>query len=326
MKLVYRWMPGVCLALQLITGAWAATAQGQAAAYLKFGIDSRILGMGGAGVALSRDVNSTYWNPAGLAYLKDREGAAMHTSLSLDRNYNYFAIGMPSKIRSRRDWVFGLAYHRFSVGGIPETRVYPGSTEPILTMDCVAGTCNRVNNPSPATDSVKIFSFFEDAESYLSVTAATRWNDKVSLGGSFKFLNQTLFTEEADGIGFDVGVQYQHSKNTTFGLTLRDMFESLDWSTGRKDDVPLTLTLGGAVKLQSGIHVAVDVLRRERERTAFRFGLEQWFWDRYGIRVGNNEGEFTVGASAKLQDWTFDFAYNDDDLGSVQRISLKRRF
>ena len=47
---------------------------------------------------------------------------------------------------------------------------------------------------------------------------------------------------------------------------------------------------------------------------------------RSGVRVGNNEGEFTLGASAKFDEWTFDFAYNDDDLGSIQRISMKRRF
>lgn len=326
MRLVLQSISSLVLAAVVTSVSFGATAQGQAAAYLKFGVDSRILGMGGAGVALSRDANATYWNPAGLAYLKEREAAAMHTSLSLDRNYNYFSLGMPSKIQSKRDWVFGLAYHRFSVSGIPETRVYPGTNNPILTMDCVGGICNRANNPSPATDSVRIFSYFEDAESYLSLSAATKWTDKWAVGGTFKFLNQTLFTEDAEGLGFDFGVQYQHSKNASFGLSFRDMFETLDWSTGRKDDVPLTVTLGGAVKLDSGIQLAVDVLRRERERTAFRFGVEQWFWDRYGIRVGNNEGEFTVGASAKLEDWTFDFAYNDDDLGSVQRISLKRSF
>jgi len=218
MKMVCRCLSGLLLAGIMITSVTAATASGQPAAYLKFGVDSRILGMGGAGVALSRDVNSTYWNPAGLAYLNDREAAAMHTSLSLDRNYNYFAFGMPSKIQSRRDWVFGLAYHRFSVGGIPETRVWPGSTDPILTGECATGTCLRGTSPSPATDSVKIFSFFEDAESYLSLTAATRWNDKVSLGGSFKFLSQSLFTEEAEGVGLDLACSMSIRKTPPLGL------------------------------------------------------------------------------------------------------------
>lgn len=326
MRLVSQGILSTILIWFTVLPSFASTAQGQAAAYLKFGVDSRILGMGGAGVALSRDANSTYWNPAGLAYLDEREAAAMHTSLSLDRDYNYFAMGMPSKMQTYRDWVFGLAYHRFSVGGIPETRVWPGTNDPILTGECATGRCIRGSSPSPATDSVKIFSYFEDAESYVSFSAATKWNEKWALGGSFKFLNQSLFTEEAEGIGFDFGLQYQHSKRSAFGLTLRDMFESLDWSTGRKDQIPLTATLGGTVRLENGIQIAVDVLRRERERTTFRFGLEQWFWDRYGIRVGNNEGEFTLGASAKFEDWTFDFAYNDDDLGSIQRISMKRRF
>ncbi len=306
----------------------AATAQGQAAAYLKLGIDSRILGMGGAGTAVSRDVNSGYWNPAGLASLDQKEAAGMHTSLSLDRNYNYFAYASPWTTRDSRKWTFGLAYHRFSVDGIPETRVWNGTNDPILTGECATGTCIKGSSPSPATDSVKIFSFFEDSETALFLSAATRLSDKLTLGGSFKFLNQSLFDQKADGTGFDLGLQYQYNGRTRFGLTVRDFAESLEWTTdsGRKDDIPVTVTAGAALELKSEILLAVDVLKREHERIAFRFGAERWFFDRYGLRVGNNEGEFTVGASAKLDDWNFDFSYNDQDLGSVQRISLKRKF
>lgn len=88
----------------LVSLSAARTAQGQAAAYLKFGIDARILGLGGAGTAVSNDVNATYWNPAGLADVVQREAAAMHTSLSLDRNYNYLGYATPIK---KKGWVLG---------------------------------------------------------------------------------------------------------------------------------------------------------------------------------------------------------------------------
>lgn len=310
----------------------ASNAQGQAAAYQKIGIDARILGMGGAGVALTGDTNSTYWNPAGLTQLKRPEAAAMHTSLTLDRNYNYFSYSVPKK----NGITFGFAYHRFSVDGIPETRVYDGTRgmaaidvdgngrfdDPVLTQD--AG--NPAGNPNRTTDSVKVFSYFEDAESSYSLSAAKQINTKLSVGASLKFLEQSLFTEKADGTGLDLGLQYKHSSRMTFGVSFKDLFESLKWSTGRRDDVPVTTTIGGAFKLKSGTLLSVDAVKREHEKFGMRFGAEKWFMSKYGLRVGNKEGEFTVGASAIVNEWTFDYAYNDEDLGSIQRISLKRSF
>ncbi|PCJ21169.1 MAG: hypothetical protein COB02_00870 [Candidatus Cloacimonadota bacterium] len=310
----------------------ASNAQGQAAAYQKIGIDARILGMGGAGVAVTGDTNSTYWNPAGLSRLKRPEAAAMHTSLTLDRNYNYFSYSVPKK----GGLTFGFAYHRFSVDGIPETRIYDGTRgmlaidvdgngrfdDPVLTQD----GANPAANPNRATDSVKVFSYFEDAETSYSLSAAKDLNKKLSLGATLKFLEQTLFTEKANGTGLDLGLQYRHSSRVTFGLAFKDLFESLKWSTGRKDDVPVTTTIGGAFKLKSGALVSVDAVKREHEKFGMRFGAEKWFMNKYGLRVGNKEGEFTVGASAIVKEWTFDYAYNDEDLGSVQRISLKRSF
>jgi hypothetical protein len=332
MKAVWKIAVATGLIAGLSLSTWAADAQGQAAAYLKFGVDARILGMGGAGVATTNDVNATYWNPAGMSQMQDREMGFMHTSLSLDRNYNYFSVGLPSKDKR---WKFGASYHRFSVTGIPETKVYGFDVDgngllddPILTGDPLgATTAAQVNtNPNRATDSVKIFSYFEDSESYFSLSAARELRKKLSVGGTVKFLRQTLFTEKADGTGFDLGFQYYASDRLTVGLSFRDLFESMDWSTGRSDDVPVTTTLGGALKLENDMLVALDLVKREGENTTWRMGAEKVFFDRYAMRVGNNDGEFTMGASAKWNDWTFDYAYNDEDLGSVQRISAKRKF
>jgi len=320
----------------LLTGQLvAASASGQAAAYLNLGVDARILGMGGAGSTLSKDVNATYWNPAGLAHMEERQVAFMHTSLSLDRNYNSISYGAPLR---NSDWRFGVAYHRFSVDGIPETRIYDGTNglprvdvdgngrfdDPVLTGDVVAG--NVVNNANRATAPVQIFSYFEDSESYFSLSVARKFGKKISLGTSLKLFEQSLFTADADGLGLDLGVQYQHSDRAAFGLSVKNMGADLDWSTGRKDNIPMVVTAGTAVKLKSGITVAADVVKREGETMGVRVGTEKWFHDRYGIRVGNNEGEFTLGASAKLKDWNLDYAYNDEDLGSVQRISVVRKF
>ena len=173
---------------------------------------------------------------------------------------------------------------------------------------------------------MQIFSYFEDAESFLSFSAAKQICDKLYFGGTTRFLRQELFNADADGYGIDIGLHYDFSERAQFGFSMRNMFSSLDWSTGRRDEVPMTTTIGGAVKVKSGIRLVADVIKRESEKADVRIGAEKWFKDKYGLRLGNNEGDFTVGASAKLNEWSFDYAYNDQDLGSVQRISLKRSF
>lgn len=314
----------ICVALGVQT-AQARSAAGQAAAYLKFGVDARILGLGGAGTAISQDVNSTYWNPAGLAKLEVREAAAMHTSLSLDRNYNYFGYAAPAK----KGWSFGVGYHRFSVDGIPETRIHSADIDGNGLLDDPILSGETDGSPlagGRATAPVRIFSYFEDAEENFTLSVARDFDQKLALGASVKFLQQDLFTESADGVGFDFGLQYQASKRITLGAAVRDVGASLKWTTGRKDDIPVNASVGGAFHVRHDTNIAVDVVKREHEETALRLGVEKWFLDRYGLRIGTNEGEFTAGASAKVNEWSFDYAYNDQDLGNVQRISAKRRF
>ena len=191
------------LALAFSTGFAAGNSAGQAAAYLKLGVDARILGMGGAGSTVSRDVNATYWNPAGLANVKGRELAAMHTSLSLDRNYNSFSYATPV---GERGWVLGAAYHRFSVDGIPETRIHNYDVDgngrmddPILVGDTLDVNGGVVDYPGRAVAPVQIFSYFEDAESFISFSAAKQICDKLFFGGTTRFLRQELFNADADG-------------------------------------------------------------------------------------------------------------------------------
>ncbi|MBL4887794.1 MAG: hypothetical protein JKZ03_04975, partial [Flavobacteriaceae bacterium] len=48
--------------------------------FMNIGVDAAALGMSNAVVASSRNVNSGYWNPAGLIHLEDSELALMHAS------------------------------------------------------------------------------------------------------------------------------------------------------------------------------------------------------------------------------------------------------
>jgi hypothetical protein len=42
--------------------------------------------------------------------------------------------------------------------------------------------------------------------------------------------------------------------------------------------------------------------------------------------VGSNDGDFAAGASVKVSDWRFDYAFQSQELGDQQRLSFAKRF
>ena len=64
--------------------------------FLNIGVDAAALGRGKSVVATTNNVNSIYWNPAGLVGIKDMQGSLMHSSYFAGiANYNHAAFAMP---------------------------------------------------------------------------------------------------------------------------------------------------------------------------------------------------------------------------------------
>ena len=86
--------------------------------FLNIGVDAAALGVSNAVTASSGDVNSGYWNPAGLTYLKDNQVAAMHASYFANiAQYDYLAYAAP--IDDSSAW--GITAVRFGVDNILNT-------------------------------------------------------------------------------------------------------------------------------------------------------------------------------------------------------------
>src|SRR6478752_10713502 len=88
--------------------------------FLNIGAGARGLAMGSAQVASVDDGSAGYWNPAGLAHVKD------HPQLNLMHaeyfagigKYDYASLAIPLKDNKR---VLGLSLLRFAVDDIPNT-------------------------------------------------------------------------------------------------------------------------------------------------------------------------------------------------------------
>lgn len=317
-----RWLGWAVAAWLLSSGAVPAMAQG-GAAYLKLGVGARALGMGGAFTAVADDATALFWNPAGVARLQKQEVTGMHAQLSLDRNYDFVGFARPTEDKSG-GW--GVGYTRFSITGIPETRVRPGTTLPQLTDDAYDAAGN-FTGAGPGLGQVRIFSLFDDVEQNVSGSYGRKVGDRLYLGGSVRYLKQSLFTADGSGFGFDLGGLYVASDDWTLGFAAKDLAESIEFGGGLQDaDVDSTFSAGAAYKGIKNTLVSVETTRTGDQGLKLRAGAERWFDDKYAVRAGTNRGNVSAGASLRFNDWQFDYAYQSQDLGDIQRLSFVYRF
>lgn len=106
------------LLLLLSATLGAQTARKYSNEFMNIGVDAAAFGMGNTVVASSGDVNSGYWNPAGLVDLEDNQLSLMHAAYFANiANYDYVAFAMPLDDRS----AVGLSMIRFGVDDILNT-------------------------------------------------------------------------------------------------------------------------------------------------------------------------------------------------------------
>lgn len=86
--------------------------------FLSIGVDAAALGMSNTVTAHTGDVNSGYWNPAGLVQLEDKQIGLMHANYFANiAQYDYAGFAMPIDERS----ALGISIIRFGVDDILNT-------------------------------------------------------------------------------------------------------------------------------------------------------------------------------------------------------------
>ena len=167
---------------------------------MNIGVDAAALGMSNAVVASTNDVNSGYWNPAGLIHLEDNQVSLMHANYFANiAQYDYLAYGSP--IDDRSAW--GISLIRFGVDDILNT------TELIDSQGNI--DYNRISLFSTAD-----YGFTFSYARKLPVPGFQYGvNAKVIRRIIGKFANSW-------GFGFDAGIQFEKN-NWQFGLMLRDI-------------------------------------------------------------------------------------------------------
>ncbi len=182
--------------------------------FLSIGVDAAALGMSNAVTAQTGDVNSGYWNPAGLLQLEDKQIALMHANYFANiAQYDYAGFAMPIDDRS----ALGVSLIRFGV-------------------DDILNTTQLIDNQGNI-DYNRI-SLFSTADYALTVSYARSLPVQgINYGVNAKVIHRIIGDfANSWGFGFDLGIQYKSENDWLLGLMLRDITTTYNtWSINTEE-------------------------------------------------------------------------------------------
>ena len=321
MRYPYRALLLLLLAAPAV--ARSTTAGTSGAQFLKLGAGARAGAMGDAFTAIADDAFAAYYNPAGLARLARPELGGAHSALFQGVSYQSLALAVPFARNEGRERVgteasahaVGLSIYYLGVGDIE--RRTGDSTLP-------AGT-------------------FNSADSAYALSYAYSPNDRLSLGLTGKYINQTIDSYSGSAMAADLGVLYrmnpQSERIVTLGGSVRNIGNRIGYVASETDPLPTTVVIGGAVAVTKGFLVDIDLGKARDSDPYAALGMEAGRSLSEGVagalRAGYTSSRrdngglngVTAGGGLSFQKASFDFAWIPfGSLGNAFRFSLLVKF
>lgn len=292
----------VCINLLIVSilCAQSGSAGSAGLSSLKLGAGARAGAMANAYTAVSEDAASTYWNPAGLASIKNVELFFTHTTWAEDISHEFLSAALPAF-----NGAIGFSLYSTNIPEI-ERRVGP-SELPLETIEA------------------------NDISASLSYGRSI--NDKLSAGISAKYVYQKIFVESASGYAVDLGIGYKPFQNPLRIAVVVQNLGSLKKLKEEKIELPQTLKLGGAYEINfpgigGSLLLALDAVKvKDSDFRAF-VGGELNFKQNFSLRLGRQTGEsaksFSAGVGFKFDKYRLDYGYTplQFDLGNTHKFSI----
>lgn len=219
-----------------------------AAQFLAISVGPRAIGMGGAYVASNNDASSMYWNPGAFAQ-----------------------AGKTQFIFSNTDWLAGTKFRwagamidldGVNAVGVTFTQLDYGE-EDVTTVASPEGTGQK----------------WTAADLAVGISYSRRLTDRFSMGGTVKYVNQTIWNESASAFTFDLGLLFvTNFNNMRLGVSManfggdlkldgRDLLNRVDIDPNNSGS---NKTLVGSLKTDSWsmpllfrVGVAMDVVKND---------------------------------------------------------------
>jgi hypothetical protein len=287
------------------------------AQFLKISPAARPAAMGEAFAGIADDINSIYYNPAGLGTLKKVELTGSHSSLFQDISYENAALAVPllSWTKDQRPknvyGTLGISISNLTVSNI-ERRGTTETDTPIETFGS---------------------SDFAYAMSY----GVTVPNTGLSLGVNAKYIDQQLDTAKSTAFGMDLGSLYRAGR-AGFAFGVRNVGTKTKF-VSQADPLPMTIYTGAAYKFTPNWMGSVEVDLPRDNSAVLAFGTEYRhdFGDkitgaaRLGYNTNNTDGGglsgLAFGFGLGYGNFDFDFALVPfGDLGSEYKYSMHVKF
>ncbi|MDQ7052138.1 MAG: PorV/PorQ family protein [candidate division KSB1 bacterium] len=310
-----------------------------AAQFLKIGTDARATAMGGAFTAITGDLASMHWNPAGLSYITGIEATFLHSPWLAEMDFNYFAFAFE----------------------IPGMGVMGASITSLTSPDDLVRT---VQQPEGTGE------LFSASDLAISLSFARQLTDHFAIGGSVRYVRQNIWHSSANGIAADIGALFiTPFRGIRLGASIinygsnmrmdgRDLRFSYDPDPDNQGNVefvnalletesfpmPLVFRVGISGELYKTESVrlsfGLDALHPNDNSESINGGAELAFNETFFLRAGyttlfraDTEEGLTVGGGIHYRLWgsstllKLDYSYASFGLlNSVQRFSLGIKF
>lgn len=282
----------------------AQSAGNSGLSFLKFGFGARNIAMGDVGAAASNDLSALFYNPSRLVSFEHNEAMFMH---------NEWIQDVRSEVGGIKWNMFSLPWAvGFNVTTVDDIEVRERPGEPITTFNANY--------------------FFGSLSSGFNVV------DDLDFGLTFKYLYESLLSDESTGYGFDFGLTYKTSiKGLTASTVVRNI-GSMSELRVEKTKLPTEFRLGGAYDFAVGSSNLDFVLAGEFQKYLdtddihIIGGTEIMYNQTFALRLGYQSGYesrgFTGGLGISWGGLRLDYAYMPFSLGlgNANLFSIQFKF
>lgn len=309
--------------------------------FLKIGVDARAIGMGEAYTAVSDDISSIYWNPAGLAPAFQNQVFFSHTNWPANIMQEYAAATYTTGVSTFA--IFGTVLHMDKME-ITDEDTFEHTGE-----------------------------YFHSSNAAFGLNFAQQFTDKFSAGIGAKYLREDLYEFSVNSYAFDLGSIYNTGwQNVKIGMALKNFGPDIryrvdDDGDGRTDEDPWDLfdndgdglidedgpELESKIPMHFSLGISGDIMRSENSHWIASLQLdnvidraETWnlgteyklgnIFLRAGYQINFDASGLSAGAGwqvpTSLGIFNIDYAYTnmgylaENMLKSAHRVSLKMRY
>ncbi|OIO03316.1 hypothetical protein COY52_10925 [Candidatus Desantisbacteria bacterium CG_4_10_14_0_8_um_filter_48_22] len=296
--------------------------------FLKMEAGARPVAMGSAFVAAADDINASYWNPAGLIEIDNKQVTFMHNVWVEGISAEYLAYAQPveriktvkiadgkgnirSEDRKEKILAFGANFTYTGYGSIPKT------------LETAGGLYGGQDGTFTATDYA------------IGISAASKLLTSGSIGLTVKMVSSTIGDYSAFGAALDFGIIYTINDYLKAGFMLQNFGTTFRYlADGANVMFPSNIKAGVACKIlntkEHALMCLFDVNAMTDNVTSVNAGVEYTFNNMISARVGYKGSEpagITFGGGAQFLNYLVDYAFVPfGDLGTTHRISITAKF